>query len=544
MTLLRFLRDSRAGATGLVAAMVTVMTVAGTALIGDHLWLVDQRDALQSASDAAGVAANLEMSRLMDEDRGISDDDLAAALTSVAERYVLLNLQHLPPNRLAHAEQTLQVSTTPNRRLRTVDVWVEADLGGTLLARHMPMFGDVGESGLVRTDALVKSTVNPIEVVLAIDISDSMDSLLDGTLCKYDQRCYSVGDNSRIAIVKRAAAGLVDILEPDADARIAVGVVPWHRAVRLDPGTATEWAQHNRVRYPARRVYGEPYDCLGTGCTPPAAVEQALPATPPVGWNGCLDSHRTGTGGVRAALPAVSEFFTPPSANPFAQRIFPATQGSAYECLTRPLPADLNWQICYHGTRHTHSGGESPPHDPLRGCAADNPSILPLSTDGDAIRQAIDSLTPVGARTYSALGVLWGQRLLDHAWTDAWGGGAHPVDPDDRDNESLRKVIVLLTDGDDTHCGIGNPACANSVLGFARADACEAARAQGTEIFVIAAMPPGDISSALGDALRACSSESDDPDGNYAFLNNATPEHLEAAFAEIAGQLTTTRRIE
>ena len=140
--------------------------------------------------------------------------------------------------------------------------------------------------------------------------------------------------------------------------------------------------------------------------------------------------------------------------------------------------------------------------------------------------------------------MLWGQRLLDHSWKNVWGGAVHPGDPGDRDSENLRKVIVLLTDGDDTHCGSGNPTCAGNALGFSRADACAAAKAVGTEIFVIAAMHPDKVSGALGDSLRACSSQSDNPDGSYVFLNNATPENLEAAFAEIASQLMTTRRIE
>lgn len=209
---------------------------------------------------------------------------------------------------------------------------------------------------------------------------------------------------------------------------------------------------------------------------------------------------------------------------------------------SRGLPADLNWQICYHGTRHS-SYGDWPPYEPHYGCGSDHPTILPLSIDGDAIGQAVDALAPIGPRTYSALGVLWGQRLLDHSWKNVWGGAVHPVDAAAQDNEGLRKAIVLLTDGEDTHCGIGNGTCADSTLGFSRADACDAAKDAGTEIFVIAAMHPDKVSEALGDSLRECSSESDNPDGTYAFLNNATSESLEAAFADIASQLVTVRRV-
>ena len=53
----RFVSDARAGATAIAAVAVTVMTVGGAALIGDHAWLLDQRDVLKAAADAAGIAA-------------------------------------------------------------------------------------------------------------------------------------------------------------------------------------------------------------------------------------------------------------------------------------------------------------------------------------------------------------------------------------------------------------------------------------------------------------------------------------------------------
>ena len=65
MTPRRFLGDARGGATALVAAAVALMTIGGTALVGDHLWLVDQRDVLKNASDSAGIAVTLEMNRLL-----------------------------------------------------------------------------------------------------------------------------------------------------------------------------------------------------------------------------------------------------------------------------------------------------------------------------------------------------------------------------------------------------------------------------------------------------------------------------------------------
>ena len=141
--------------------------------------------------------------------------------------------------------------------------------------------------------------------------------------------------------------------------------------------------------------------------------------------------------------------------------------------------------------------------------------------------------------------MLWGRSLLEHSWKDVWGdaGDVHPVDPTARASEGLRKAIVLLTDGEDTYCGDGNVACEDSAVGISRTDACTAAKEAGTEIFVIAAMHPDEVSEALGESLRECSSESEQSDVRYAFLNNSTPEDLTAAFAEIANQLRVVRRV-
>ena len=56
------------------------MTVGASALVTDHKWLIDQRDVLNTAADAAGVAATLEMIRIIDAQPATSDDDLKAAL--------------------------------------------------------------------------------------------------------------------------------------------------------------------------------------------------------------------------------------------------------------------------------------------------------------------------------------------------------------------------------------------------------------------------------------------------------------------------------
>ncbi len=556
----RFLRDVRGGATAIVAAAVTVMTVGGTALIGDHLWLVDQRDTLKSAAEAASVAATLEIDRQLSDDSSVSEADLKAALEPVAKRYVLLNLAHLAPDRLQRAKDTLKVALDVDRARRTVGVTASADLGGTLFSRSLPLLGSYKGPEATVAKAGVESRPTPVEVVLAIDISKSMEQDLDGAW-------NAPAGNRRIAIVKKAAKHLVDIVAPDEENRVAVGLVPWHHHVRLHAATASAWARKGWVRYPTRRRYEVPYlncDNWWKGqeyCTAlPAAVEQALPATAPETWQGCLSEDRLAAGATRPALPPAAALLDLPAQKAFAQSFFRTGWGFSYRCLdpaATDLPAGVDWQACYRRAPGDTGARRSGPPDievlDAQHRCGNNPSIVPLRTDPDTIGSAIDALDAVGVYTYSALGVLWSHRLLLSSWKSALGavGAAHPADPDEPDADRVRKAIVLLTDGDDTQCGYGNPGCDRSPLGIARADACTLAKKAGIEIFVVAAMHPDKVSSGLADGLRACSSGSDAdypqgtkrPGAKYVFLNNNEEAVLKDAFEDIANQLRTVRRI-
>ena len=152
---------------------------------------------------------------------------------------------------------------------------------------------------------------------------------------------------------------------------------------------------------------------------------------------------------------------------------------------------------------------------------------LPPKSDPQEIRQAIDDLVTTGA-TRSSAGVSVAKALLDRA------------PPDNR------KALVLLTDGQDNQCGTepnelpGN--CSPHLAAQQRDAACTAAKDDGIEIFVITAMVPSLVSSALAQGLRDCSSEGERP-GDYVFINNATPVALEAAFSSIAHQLRIVRRV-
>ena len=434
-----------------------------------------------------------------------------ALLVSIAEHYVELNLQHLSADGLARALSTLVVEVAPNRRQRTVNVSVQANLGGTLLAKHMPLLGGfAGAEDGSRAHSQVESVTNPVEVVLAIDISDSMMSDLEG----------SKRGESRLDIVKRAANALVDILNPNDEGRVAIGVVPWNRAVRLHSDTADDWRRNNWARYATRREYGVPYQCAPElSCTFPEPIMQDVADVAPEPWTGCLDGQRMSSAlSTSASVPSSGEFFSLPANNAFAQRYFPPRVGASYLCMEEPLPSDFLRQGCYGGRGASNRwilGAQF-------GCTFDFPVILPLTRDRTQVEQTIDALSARSGHTYSALGVLWGHRLLEQCLEQRVGrrcaSGRSPI----RETiVNLRKAIVLLTDGEDTFCGFGNHACSDSRIGVSRPDACDAVKAEGTEIFVVAAMHPDKVSDKFGESLTACSSASDNADGTYVFLNNA-----------------------
>ena len=514
------------------------MGIAGFAFITDHIWLVDQRDVLKNAADAAAVAATKEMNRRLVPSPDISPADLTTALAPVARNYLELNLAYLPTNRLTKAKETLTVTVTPNKDQGTVDVATTADLGGTLFSRHLPVLGNYKGPANVGTRAGVETRVTPVEAVLAIDVSTSMRATLDA-------KNAGQGQQSRMAIVKDAAKALVNVLRPNEHNRVAIGVVPWHFNVRLADAMATDWSDKRWARYPTKRTYGVPYGCADLNSEwnvcQAAAIEDELPQTAPEDWLGCLDSHSMAGSGTHAANASTSDFFSLPSISPLAQAYFPAVYGGKYECfVTGTFPSDIYWQRCYD--LYDPDNWSSSRYEPQYGCSASGPTMLPLSTDRSAIIGAIDGLSPVGYSTHSGLGVLWGQRMLLSSWRTVWGGTVHPVDPASADGKGVRKVIILLTDGEDTFCGHKNVTCADSRVGISRTEACAEAKEAGTEIFVVAAMHPDKVSTDLGTSLTACSSESDDSDETYAFLNNATPESLQTAFESIANQLRVVRR--
>ncbi len=499
MKIRAFFRDTRAVGTGLTAAAFTVMSLAGIGLVFDHNHLVYQRDLLKVASDSAGVA-------LTERIRGLDCSDESAVtstLTPVARRYILANLPERPRAKVAE-EGNLTVNVTPNCAAGTVDVQASADLGGVVFGRWLGSNVNPrieAKSGFEQVERLV-------EVVLAIDITPSMDLVFEGT---QKNQMIKGHQQSMMEIVKRAALDLVNTLNAGGDGSAAIGLVPWSYRVRLDSAARTSWETNGWATYPTERTYPKPYSLSR------ASETHTLPATKPEAWQGCVDPRST---------PDLST--TPPAQAPFTMGFYSSIMPGQNDPVSYQCYDDKEQKTCYSGD------GNSKLRSPQFDCSS--PPIIPLTTDTDEIRTAIDDLESVEypsdywSATYSALGVAWGRLLLTPTWRSVWGDSTHPVDPAQTD---IQKVLVLLTDGEDTHLD------ANTGRRH-RQQACTAAKNAGIKIFTIAAM--SSTSTNLENSLTQCSSAADDPDGTYVFVNNATPEALKDAFSSIGRQLIKFRR--
>ena len=438
----RFARDTRAGATAIAAAAVTVMTVGGAALIGDHAWLIDQRDVLKAASDAAGVAATLQMARLAGETH--TDDELKAELVPVAKRYILLNLEHLPAARFEAAKTSLDevggLELDIDRDTNTVAVTARADLGGTLLARHMALLGNYAGPERVLARSGTECSGGIIEVALALDVTASMNAAIDRRLPK-------TADNQRMPVAIDAAKILVEELHAGCDdTDVLIGVVPWDKTVRV-PSPATwstnGWVDTSNFTAQSTETGHEAWaGCLMDRAHAPDGPGD-LPGHGPRTSAGLSLALPSGQG---AAFPAFmypdTSRFDPNLIAEIRQDIFDSFSAHGVE---ESLGADAVDGLLKNGSGNPWADAGKGPNFHCTWTA-----MLPLSSDREEVDGVLDSLhdtsrSPalMGGVTMSHLGVTWARRMLAATWRDVWGDDTHPVDP----AETVTKALVLLTDG-------------------------------------------------------------------------------------------------
>ena len=234
---------------------------------------------------------------------------------------------------------------------------------------------------------------------------------------------------------------------------------------------------------------------------------------------------------------------------------------------------DDGWKGCVEARADTLDRDDTPPSiapfsalfspsgDPNAACQ-DN-EVLPLTAERSIISDHIDDLEADGS-TFTNVGFAWGWRTISPEWRTAWditsvdsendgdlsgfdtsdNGTAAPVDYDD---PTISKAIIFMTDGrafmprrdytaygflSDRRLGTNNKSRSQDEINDRLLDSCALAKQEGIDVYT--------IMFALDDAnieqtYRTCASSEEH------FFDAPNGEALEAAFENIAGQLTSLR---
>ncbi len=145
-------------------------------------------------------------------------------------------------------------------------------------------------------------------------------------------------------------------------------------------------------------------------------------------------------------------------------------------------------------------------------------TVVPLSTDFNSMRTAIDNMTANG-NTNTTIGLAWGMNVLTNGMP--LGDNAAPFG-----TQRLTKAMIFLTDGTNTQNRFSS---SQSAIDARMTQLCNAAHGTTVVIYTVRVL---DGNATL---LQNCASTSDD----YASITDAS--QLDALFQKIAGQLTKLR---
>lgn len=172
--------------------------------------------------------------------------------------------------------------------------------------------------------------------------------------------------------------------------------------------------------------------------------------------------------------------------------------------------------------------------------------LLGMTDDKGTIESAIDAMEARGA-TMINLGLAWGWRMLSPRWQGLWGGDMDTNGlPLDYNTPSMNKVVILMTDGDNTfgsnnytaydilnegHIGTTSSSTAENILNSRTSQVCSAMKANNILIYTIA-FGTG-VSTTSQNLLRNCATSP------AYYFNSPSASALDSAFTTIANQLNS-----
>lgn len=392
------------------------------------------------------------------------DDD---QLLLLAESYVTTNVS---PRLLGIEGQfevgDLTVEVLPGATDDLKEIRATAVMNTTLLG-----IVDGDSTVSLQRSAVVRREIKGLEMALSLDVTGSMDwgSGTEGV--------------SRIEALQSASTDLLDIIFGDnpTHPRVWISVVPFTRSVQAQ--TDVSWVQQSTMDPPK----------------PHAGYNEQYKWNPQPDFAGG-DSFCYG----ERSTQSLAEGDTPPSSEGTK---FPAWY--EYDFTYRGY-----WNQKYRYFVKAWGGYRCPDvaHD-----------ILPLTNVRSEIQAHIDGLVPFGG-TATDRGAVWGWRTISERWRGYWdtADSAHPLDNDAPLNN---KVLVLMTDGQNSYQSSSDPALARI---------CANAKANGITIVSINFA----MSENLYDLYRNCASSPS------LFFPAATGEQLRSTFHAIALQLSVLRLVQ
>lgn len=233
------------------------------------------------------------------------------------------------------------------------------------------------------------------------------------------------------------------------------------------------------------------------------------------GWKGCVE----------ARAEPFDQDDTPPSEEAFTALLWPEVVDDPRTRVFEP--------------------GFNPANDPNRFCL-DN-EVLPLTAEKSTVADHIDGLVARGG-TLTSVGFNWGWRTISPRWQGEWGPDSDPVA---YDHPTIGKAIIFMTDGradlprardpffysaygflQDQRLGSSNDTGAEAEVNQRLLATCELAKREGIEVYTVMFALNNPV---IEQNYRACASSEEH------FFDAPNGEVLEAAFREIAGQLTSLR---
>lgn len=531
-TLLGRLRRDVCGNTLMIVAfaMMPLIAMVGSGLDMARAYVA--RDRLQQACDAGSLAAR----------RLLAGATLTSAVETEAKTYFNFNF---PQTSFGTATFT-PVITVPS--VGTVKITASTTIPTTI----MKLFGF--STLPISTSCNATQDFVGTDIVLVLDMSGSMNC---PATAKANDNCGETEDSdSKMEALRDASESLYDTLKPaqdqlhDNNLRLRYGFVPYNATVNVgklvyakDPSFIRNSAPYQtRVRTagPATAKYdecdaydgnwvsngGRGYDPDGT-CTNYWTYKQVMldtstfktgasvptpgggNSTSKSSWAGCIEERQTDNttidGGTLTTAPA-----------------------SAWDLdvVMKPTADPSRWAPWWPEAEFTPYYLRQ--YTDAKYCASAASRLKEYYNDKTSFMKYVNALKPLGG-TYHDIGMIWGARFIS---SEGMFASATPVSNNQADPDNprvlrgfaVRKFMIFMTDGElspymDLYTTYGAEELDKRVLGNSTGNkvalaaeqksrhlqrfrmACNAARAQGVQLYVIA------FSTALTDDMRNCASQ-------------------------------------